>query len=345
MNYLKAVEFLLDNGCPSIVYRTRKEILGEPSNTSSMIDLQEQILNTPEVKRIISLQKEDGWLGGAFHGTDEPESGIRFLSEMGVESENLAITRALEAIEQRGKDFDDGGLVRVGKLLDQYHIGGSQMIKACVFAYARHENKVFVQEQIKEAISAFEYVANLKTITNIYRLHKDKILVFEEMVKWPSIYHLRLLAFTQSWRNDSNLDILSRAFNNLIEFSPIPNIKLLHKNQVISPASLFMNNFNPDMNQIKPKDWMIWFHRSELIARLGIVDNLDAIKNQVQFMNKLLCENNGLFTKRLSHYYFNRWTAYLGLALQDDWKDKHSRTCDLTFRSLLILKLTGQLSL
>lgn len=343
MNYSKSVQFLLDHACPSIIYRTRKEILGEPTNTPSMRELQKQVLNDPEVKRVLALQKEDGWLGGHFHGADGPEGGIRYLCEKGVESDHPVIQRALEAIELRGKDFE--GLGRIGKILDDYHIGGYQMMKACVFAYAGHEKEAFIQDQIKKALSAFDYVANLQNIDSVYTLHKNKISVFVKEVKWPSTYHLRLLAFTHSWKNTNHIGTLNVAFSKLVEFSPIPSLKLLHKNQVVSPASAYMNDFNPDLGQINAKDCMMWFHRVEMIARLGIIDQVEAIKNQVQILQNILCENEGLFTKTLSHFYFNKWTQYIGLALENDWKVKNARICDLTFRSLLILKLTNQLSL
>lgn len=345
MLYRKTIDFLLEEGCPSIAYRVRKEILSESPDKPKMLALQEQILKDTEVKRILSLQHDDGWLGGAFHGTEEPESCIRYLVQKGVESDNPAIRRALKALEDRGEGFDDGGLVRVGKVLDDYHVGGSQMIKACVFAYARQEKKDFVQTQIKEALSAFKYVANLQSVDEVYRLHKNKIYVFGKGVKWPSIYHLRLLAYTKSWRVEENLEILRQAFIKLVQFSPIPKMKLLHKSQIISPASLFMNEFNQDLTNLKPKEWMMWFHRIELIARLGIVSHVDPISEQVQELKKLIDTNDGYFTKKLSHYYFTRWTAYLGLSLENDWKVKNARTRDLTFRSLLILKLSNQLDL
>jgi hypothetical protein len=345
MNYSKSVQFLLDHACPSIVYRTRKEILGESSNTPSMQELQKQVQNDPEVKRILALQKEDGWLGGHFHGADGPEGGIRYLYEKGVESDHPVIQRAIEAIELLGKDFDYIGLGRIGMILDDYHLGGIQMMKACTFAYAGHEKETFFKDQIEEALSAFDFVANLLTIDNVYTLHKNKILVFAKEVKWPSTYHLRLLALTHSWRNTNHLGSLYNAFNKLVEFSPIPNMKLLHKNQVVGPASIFMNDFNPDLRQINAKEWMMWFHRTEMIARLGIIEKVEAIKNQVQILQNILYENEGLFIKPLSHFYFNKWTQYIGLALENDWKAKNASICDLTFRSLLILKLTNQLDL
>jgi hypothetical protein len=232
---------------------------------------------------------------------------------------------------------------RVGKPLDLYHLGGSSMIKACVFAYSGNVEYTFVEEQIAEALSGFEYILSLKTLNQLYQTYKDKIYVFKEVTRWPSIYHLRLLAFTDSWRNAENKKMLIAAFNKLASFSPIPPIKLLYKNQVISPASAYMNVFNTDMNNLSPKEWMIWFHRTEMIARLGIICDIPQFKKQVDFLHEYINTNNGFFLKKLSHYYFNKWNQYLGLALENDWKVNGARINDLSFRSLLILKLSNLL--
>jgi hypothetical protein len=106
-----------------------------------------------------------------------------------------------------------------------------------------------------------------------------------------------------------------------------------------------MNDFNPDLEQISAKEWMMWFHRVELVARLGITDKVEAIRNQIQTLENILDAGEGLFTKKLSHFYFNKWTQYIGLALENGWKAKNDRICDLTFRSLLILKLSKRLRL
>jgi hypothetical protein len=214
------------------------------------------------------------------------------------------------------------------------------MIKACVFAYAGHEEETFIREQIEEALSAFRYVAELRNMAGIYKQYKDKT-VFQADVRWPSIYHLRLLAYTHSWRNTDNLDTLAAAFNKLEQFSPIPPIKLLYKGQIISPASAFMDYFKPELAHLDAKGWMIWLHRTELIARLEIADRVEDVNRQIHTLSEILLKNNGLFTKAVSHYYFHKWTSYIGLALENDWEQKEARICDLTFRSLLILKLAG----
>ena len=340
MNTDAAIDYLLRNACASIQYRTGKEILGEPVDSPQMQALQGQILAEDAVREILALRGEDGWLGGTFHGAKEPESGIRFLTEKGVEGTHPVIQDALEAIRRRGDRFDDGSLQRVGKALDACRVGGSQMIRACVFAYAGVEDDA-VRTQVTEALSALEFVSGVQRMQDIYTLNKDGKPVFRAGMPWPSIYHLRLLAATQSWRTPENRTMLAAALNRLVELSPVTEMKLLYRGQMISPASFCMNDFAMDMAALGPKEWMMWFHRTELVARLGVLPALPAAVAQVDTLREHLRQNGGLFTMDLSHYYFTKWTQYLGLALERDWKDTAHRVCDLTFRSLLILKYTG----
>lgn len=343
MDFTKALKHLTDDTCPSIKYRTRKEILCESIHLPVMLNLQNEILHDERVKELFDLQHEDGWIGGWFHGEKEPESAIRYFMEKGVESDNEMVARALNAIINRGDDFDKGSMERVGKPLDSLHLGGSQMMKACVFAYAKHEEHDSVKEQIEEALAGFEYILFLDSLDQLYHKHKGKVDVFNEGTKWPSIYHLRLLAYTDGWRTAKNKQILISAFQKLIDFSPIPPIKLLYKNQVISPASVFMDDFNVNMNNLSAKEWMVWFHRTEMIARLGIANDIPQIKNQIDYLYEYVHTNDGFFVKPLSHYYFTKWTQYIGIALENDWKIKGARMSDLTFRSLLILHLDNRL--
>ena len=338
---LSTALYISDRACPSISYRIRREIFHEDVMSQPMRALQTQILNNPSVLHIFSLQKQDGWLGGTFHGVDEPESCIRYLIEKGIEPEHLLIQDALSAIIAKGDKFDEGCMYKVGKPLDMLHLGGSILIKACVFGYAGYESYDFVKEKIEEAINVFRYVCNVENVEDIYEEYKGK-LVFKSGVLWPCIYHLRLLANTRSWRNGQNKEILVKAITRLAALSPLPEIKLLYNHQVISPASVFMSNFNDDMDELTPKEWMMWFHRTELIAKLGIADKIIPIKKQIDYVNNLLKANDGFFTKKLKHYYFTKWTQYMGLALEDNWRHLDRMINDLTFRCLLINSLMSQ---
>ena len=54
------IKMLLNNACPSIRYRVRKEILGENINSEEMIELQTAILEDEKVQSIISKQFSSG---------------------------------------------------------------------------------------------------------------------------------------------------------------------------------------------------------------------------------------------------------------------------------------------
>jgi hypothetical protein len=82
---------------------------------------------------------------------------------------------------------------------------------------------------------------------------------------------------------------------------------------------------------------MGWFHRVELLSRLGVVNSVPPLKLQVNILDEMLIADAGRFTRKLTHDYFKKWGTYSGLMLEKDWKSPARRIYDLTFRSLLIL--------
>lgn len=331
----KAIEFLLDNACPSIRYRLKKEILRDMDSYEEEA-LQSKILEDKLIQEFLARQNSDGWIDEDFHSEKGIETAIRLLSEKGVLSKGFPMQKMLNELERREDTFDKGCLFNVGKVLDEKGFGGSKLIRATIFAYAGVEDKEFIQDQIQSAIDKFEFVLSIDRIEDITEEYKNK-LIFKDEVKWPSIYDLRLLAFTKTWRSKENEKIIISSIRQLIRLSPIPDILVLKGHQLIAPASFCMHDFYPDMSTFKDKDWMIWFHRMELLSRLGIVKYIEELKNQVDFLINILYEGDGIFKKRLSHYYFTKWGTYIGLALEKDWRTEKRRMCDLTFRSLLIL--------
>ncbi len=332
-----AVDYLLAHAGPSIRYRLRREVLAEPTDSPGMAALQQEILADERIKAQLALRQPDGWLGGTFHGWNEPESAVRYLTELGVEGSHPVIRGALDALTARGDRFDDGSLARVGKWLDAAGVGGSRMILACVFAYAGAEDAPVVAEQIPEALAGFAFAAGVGGMEKVCRPHRDGKLVFRDGVHWPSIYHLRLLALTRGWRTAENLATVAAAVQRLTALSPLPPIKLLHGSQVVGPAAIYMNDFASTPENLTPAEWMQWFHRTELLARLGIAGRSPAVARQLAWLRGELDAHEGLFTRPLSHPYFTKWSQYMGLALEPDWKRRDARVCDLTFRSVLML--------
>ena len=335
MNIEASINRIFLAACPAIQYRVRKELLRGSPFSPEMIKLQDQILRTDIVKKVINSQGPDGWLGWSFHGYDSMESGIRLLCENGVEANQPVLTRALDALEKH-TDRLERGLGRVGRILDDLGFGGAETIRAYLFAHAGNEEIYFVKKQIGRALDVFKSASQIGSLECLYEPHKGRI-VFREGVCWPSIYHLRLLAMSRRWRTPENCKLVAESIQQIVRLSPIPDIHVRHKSQLIAPASFCMDDFKFDLNDMTDDQWMLWFHRLELLARLGVVNHIPDLKQQAQTLANLLRENQGLFTKNLSHTYFSKWGAYTGLALERDWRIPQRRINDLTFRSLLIL--------
>ncbi|CAG0928533.1 hypothetical protein TFLX_00911 [Thermoflexales bacterium] len=326
---------LLERACPTIQYRLRWEVLGEPRSAPHLRDLHSQILNDAAVQEVFSWQQSDGWLGWNFHGDHSLEAGIRLLCEKGVDPHHSIIANELHALE-RETDRLDRGIGKVGRILDDRGLGGSQTIRAAVFAYTGIEDKPFVREQIDRALAAFNAVLTINAIDDLVQPYKSG-LVYRLDHLWPCIYHLRLLAFTRSWRSAENRRLLIDSVQRLIDLSPLPSIHVRHKSQLIAPASFCMNDFSPVLSVLDDAHWMMWFHRMELLARLGVVRAIPALTRQIAVLRETLAAGQGRFMQALSHAYFRKWGAYTGLMLERDWRDPQRRIYDLTFRSLLIL--------
>jgi hypothetical protein len=331
----KTIDELLEQACPSICYRLRLEVLNEPGSARHMRLLQRQILDDEAVREVFGWQQPDGWLAYSFHGYPGTETGIRLLCEKGVDRSHPLLARALLALRRETARLERG-LGKVGGILDELQMGGAQTIRATVLAYAGIEDEPSVQEQLDLALVTFKTVLSLNSPGELYETYKGKRVYRREIV-WPSIYHLRLLAFTHTWRNAENQRIITEGIRRLVAFSPLPGLLVRYKSQLIAPASFCMHDFKPELASLEDAHWMMWFHRMEMLSRLGVIHSIPELEHQVNDLEELLDAGQGKFTKPMAHDYFRRWGAYTGLMLEKDWKISQRRIYDLTFRSLLIL--------
>ena len=84
---------------------------------------------------------------------------------------------------------------------------------------------------------------------------------------------------------------------------------------------------------------------------MGIAEEVPEISHQLDELSSTLDANDGWFVREVHPGPFHRWVCYEGLALERPhpekdyhWSDDAGRIRDLTFRSLLILRLAGRLA-
>ncbi len=271
---------LLGTACPSTRSRLRIEILGQSRSDPEVAQLQEAILGDPLVREVLSWRHDDGWLGWDFHGPRGTETGVRILCEKGLDPAHPAVAGALDVLRARPERLERG-LGKVGRAADDLGLGGCLLIRAVVFAYAGAEEHALVREQVASALEGFRAVLPVTSVADIAEPYRGR-LVFLRGVRWPSIYHLRLLALTRGWRTPENRRLVTQAVRRLVNLSPLPEIHFRLGSQICAPASHAMLDFNPDLGVLDGSGWMMWFHRLELLARLGVVHLVPELGGQVR---------------------------------------------------------------
>jgi hypothetical protein len=328
------IEEMLERACPSIKYRLLTQVLGYSKVDQGVKRLQEQILQDPDVQEVNSWQEKDGWLGWNFHGTKSMETGVRLLCEKGLDHDCSILVQALQSLDLH-PDRLERGIGKVGKILDENGSGGTSMILATVLAYAGMEDRPIVKTQIRKALSGFRAVLDIEHISDITEAFHDR-LVFKPNVRWPSIYHLRLLAYTHGWRTSDKLLLMSKVLRQLERLSPIPPIYVRAGSRWAAPASFAMHDFTPDPEKMNATGWLQWIHRTECLARSGILIYHPETTSVMEYLSNILDTDPVKIKRRFNHYYFTRWGAYTGLRLERDWRSPKRVFYDLAIRWVYI---------
>jgi hypothetical protein len=330
--------FLATQACAAIRIRTASELCGEALSNGDQRQLQTVLLDDPLVHKILASQTTDGWLGQRFHGYDSLESGIRILCEKGLDRHHPGLINALQAICDQG-DRISAEMGSFGSFADSHRLGGTQLIRAVVLAYAGLTEHSLVQAQIEPVLAAFQAVLDYQQQADFLENFKNR-WVLKSGCLLPGIYHLRLLAYTHNWRSEENQKLVARAIQRLVELAPLPPYYLRRSSQLIAPASYATLDYTFS-NEMSADLWADWFLRMELLARMGILNAVPELQTQALILKTMLADNQGWFPLALRKSYFHLWGAYTGLALEADWRKASRRRNDLTFRSRLILHYAG----
>lgn len=343
----EVLRVLTEKACASIRFRTRKEILEESPDINSYLN---EILGDKRVKYVFTWQKADGYLGQNFHAgwildaklklyNTGAEAALRFLSEMGVPKNYPVVEKGLNALLKDNWNPDRWKWSTVYE--PEIGLFGADYVRAVVFSYFGIEEQDFIKTEIQRALGTINRVKEISSIKNVTGTYQNK-LYFNKGIALPDIYHLKLLAFTKGWRNNKNNSALAKALEHLIELSPMPHIYIKCGTQLVAPAEITPRDLKKSPHSLQPKDWFWWLHTMELFARISMVKKIPVLRQQVNDLKDLLQEGDGFFPVKPYSRPFEKWSVYVGLALEDSWKNNRWKY-DLTFRALLILKYAGML--
>ncbi|MCL2364170.1 MAG: hypothetical protein FWC71_05855 [Defluviitaleaceae bacterium] len=346
----KMIDFLLSNADPSIVLRVKKEVL-DCLPEKEEAELFNKIMLQKDVQTVVQAQKPDGWIGNAFHGAapsvgagmlDNMEVGLRYLAEKGFPPENEIISRAVNAFfldeplhnECRMKAPADDYTVTA---LGLFHARSSILLRAGYEHLLPENDFIDLKHDIAHSFKTFANVLNFTNLDDVIDASKRKHC-FKKGILWPCSYDLRMLAHSKSWRNSKNTSLLADALNKLFlyehefEKNIYTNIKGFYK----SPCLAFIHNQIYCLGLMDES--YINFDLMELFARCGIIKQVGFLKNKYDYMLSLV-DDHLMIDYKVKPQERN-WGPYGGFALEEDWKSKTRKQCDLLFRIMLIIHYT-----
>lgn len=345
----KMISFLLQNANPSIVYRIKKEILHNISEEEEN-KLQNLILSEKIIQLIIACQKENGWLGNGYHGSNKnagrfenQETGVKYLAEKGVHKETNVLKRAMIAFKEL--PFTHPCYSRnAGETGDEfkYAANGHNLFRCACIARAGFEDFIDISPQIQLSLDSFQRVLEVDSILDISRpVSKKNELVFNEYEKWPCRYHLDILAHTDSWKTDDAISMLAKSIEKMMRNDRSELVGLTASSwvgHVLRTAGCFPSQGFKLVDKINGIDhynleYLVW------LARCGIISHSSSLQEIVDAIMREVNED-GICDISVDKM-FRNWGPYGGLQLEVDWKTKTRKYCDITFRVLQLCYYSG----
>lgn len=334
-----ALEQLIKEGCPSIAYRVRKEIRQDELSGKEDTEYQNLIYSEPKVQKVLAWQDPDGYFGTRLHTPPSRskvwahEGCVRYLLEMGLAKENETLRKALEVMlcPGWGKECENSRAAEVFKY---------GVIRASLFAQAGLSDYEFVSGYVEDALYGFRCITEAENYTDLVYEGAGGRLIFKEGNFIPVIYHLRLLAFTESWRSEENLKMIELAYRKLYEWLPLPPIYYKAKSYPVAPLGTICWPLNQDFSGAFG---FFWLHFYEMSARLGMLGSGSPFRKHFERLKEVLLKQNGSLNEfAIKKEEYIGWSGYSGMALEGDWKVRQQRERDFMFRVLLIDKYSNR---
>jgi len=339
-----SIAFLLENANASIRLRVKKEILGYITDSEEAY-LCAQIREEPIYRALAACQKENGWLGNGFHGSnrdagayENQEVGTKWLAEKAVGRDDPVLKHAMEAFAKT--ELTDLCYRTKGKYFDEfrYAANGQNLIRCACIARAGYDGKIDITPQIQLALDSFRRVLEVDSILDITKIKKvsgREKRVFNDYEKWPCYYGLDILAHTQSWKSDENVRMLAASVQKLMRRDRpqcqvggdswvgyvLGTVGCLKEGYALGYERDGMHHTN--------------LERVEWLCRCGIAPYLPALQNEVSRLMDAI-DADGICRAPIDEEQLHGISTYGGQQLELDWKDPIRKSCDITFRALLI---------
>ena len=346
-DYQELIAFLLQYAPENILYRVKKEILRERTDSPEMVMLQSRILTLPKVKKAFACQRANGFFGSVIHGVyfDGFDSTVDLLKRNGVELTDPRMVKAKEALTN-WKDYKKDHFYKAGNAMDEHGRGGFRAIWAeQLVELGADESFPQITEQIEIALSvlrgALEYTSP-DDFSKKATFRGEPCRYYIKGATFPAANHIRILEKTLFWRTEDNLAMVKRSFAHCKEIMKDYHDGIIYVNcgHFVGP---FNYNWNAPKEKISIRDFdthpidFAWFMKG-----LGSASTIYPVfeDNNPYFVESLMSMiEDRSFIESISEEQLRMFKNYASIA--PSWRKKESIACDLYFPILLALSKAG----
>lgn len=335
----KMIEFLLANACVSIRYLVHRDLLGTPKDDSLMKAMQAEILQQSNLQKHLSAQHPDGWFGHELHGIDGMDCHVGGLLNAGVEPDDPHIQKAITALTSPDIAAQHKNWFRGGDALDAEERGGNRAIIANILSWVGYpEEEPILSEQIALAFEHLSAVLNYHSVDDFTIKGKSE-RYYKPKARFPGANHIGLLAATQSWRSEENMQTakvaikhgyeLMKDFDEYITFKKPSEYgggfvgPFNYNWQALTPVSA--EQLDAILNSSYSFQFAFW-----LGAVSGVPDWVRQSNATYELLADLL-ERDAIF-ERIPEKALKAFRQVMGK--EPNWRKKNAAKCDVTYAVL-----------
>lgn len=335
--------YLLEHGGCSIQYRIKREIMNIDSSSSELMNLQEQILNKPKVKKVLDKRQPEGWIGDELHGSRGKalDSSVSFLLDNGIEKDSALMKDVICAILDEKEEVPYRTTFKGGDALDIGGRGGNKAVKAGILAELGEENNSLVQKEVRISLYYLRDSLKYETIDDFSFVNKKGTRYYKEDAHFPGSNHLHLLSATQSWRNDENIEMVKKSITHCFKI-----MQEYSKGIMFKSNSHFVGafNFNWGLWKFNIKDIeqdsyaLVWWLRNLYkLSKIGIINEIPELKRAYDYLWELVLSQD--IVSKQNDASLKRFKDIL--ATEENWRKSERVFCDVMFYGVMILFYAG----
>ena len=346
--YRNTIDFLLEYAPVNILYRVKRDILHEETDTAEMASLQEKICDLPKVKKAFACQNERGFFGTTLHGIyfDGFDSTVELLKKNGVALSDPHFQKAREALLD-WSDYENDHFYKAGHAMDEHGRGGFRAIWAeQLLELGVDESHPMIREQIENALNAFHGAMEYSSPDDFSKKATFRGEVCRYYIKgalFPAANHVKILEKTLSWRNDETVSMVRRAYAHCKEIMREYHDGVIYINcgHFVGP---FNYHWNRDYHKITMREFddcpinFAWFMKGLGSASVSYPVFDDGNPYLAESLYAMLSDEQLL--EHISEEQLRMFKNYASAA--PSWRKKEHILCDLYFPMLLALHRMGE---